>query len=163
MKKLFMLLLALPLLVSLASCDHDDELPDVILSVTYSNATSVDDVLYVVQGDTLVIDSVVAEPAKPDGKAVQLLAVCFRFNGWLVSNDPFPPFSAAIPTADLEPSNYALGIECPVLQVDKTPATAFVKRKVVVVASESDIPAPSDPDSRRDGGTTVSTATMRHR
>lgn len=160
MKKIMWLLLALPLMAVMTSCHDDDDLPDVILTVNYENAVNVDEVLYVVQGDTLIIDSVAVSPATPQGKAVQLLGVSYRWNGWLVGTTLIPPFSAGIPTTNFAPADYILGMECPVIQIDKTPGTAFITRKVRVVASEDDIPAPSDPVSRHKGGVTVVTSQL---
>lgn len=153
MKKLLTLLLALPLLASLSACHDDDDLPDVTLNVTYSNAVIADNMLYVVHGDTLQIDSVQATPSKPDGKAVKLLAVAYRLNGWLVANVPFPPFGVKIPTDNLQTGDYSLGIEAPVLQVNKEPATIFAVRKVRIVSDSTEIPGVPDAITRSVGGT----------
>ena len=59
MKKLVYLLLALPLMVIAAACSDDDSnLPDVSIHVDYKNAKVVDRQVYVVKGDTLVVDSI---------------------------------------------------------------------------------------------------------
>ena len=57
MKKVFYLLLFLPLFM--VSCDdNDDDFPKVKMSVEISGAKVVDRTIYVVQGDTLSIDSI---------------------------------------------------------------------------------------------------------
>lgn len=160
MKKIMWLLLALPLMAVMTSCHDDDDLPDVILTVNYENAINYDDVLYVVRGDTLKIDSVAATPATPQGKAVQLLGVSYRWNGWLLGTTLIPPFSATIATDNFEPADYILGMECPVIQIDKTPGTAFITRKVRIVASEEDLPSAVDPASRHRSGVTVVTSQL---
>ena len=62
MKKLFTLLMALPLaLLSLTttSCSDDDkELPDVDFTLQVENAQIVDNTIYVVQGDTLKVTAI---------------------------------------------------------------------------------------------------------
>lgn len=83
-----MILAAIPALIFMASCDHDDDLPNVTVSYDYSNATEVDDILYVVEGDTLTIDSVAVTPAQGT-KDAQILSVLYRFNGYMIANVPF--------------------------------------------------------------------------
>ena len=58
MKKLYYtLLLALPMLY-LASCDDDNNLPDVDVSIQIDGGVGVDGAIYVVQGDTLKIEGI---------------------------------------------------------------------------------------------------------
>lgn len=152
MKKILSLLFALPLIFAMTACDDDDDLPEVTLNVTYSNASMVDNMLYVVQGDTLTIDSVGVAPSQPNGKNTRLLAVAYRFNGWLVANVPFPPFSAKIVTDNLEAGDYSLGIECPVVQVGKQPATIYAVKKVRIVENAADIPGSPDSEVLGAGG-----------
>lgn len=139
MKKLFLFLFALPMMVLATSCNSDDDLPDVNISYAYSNAQEVDDVLYVVQGDTLRIDSVGITPVNGT-KQAQILSVMYRFDGIIVSNNPVPPFKCTMPTARLEPGSYVIGLECPIVQVGRTPATAYIRTIIKVVAEQADIP-----------------------
>ncbi len=140
MKKiLFSLLMALPV-IFLASCDNDDDLPDVAFNIEYSGGTISDNQLYVVQGDTLRVDSVWVTPQN-NSKNAAILSVNYRLDGWLIASVPFQPFKCTIPTASLEPGTYVLGIQAPVIQVDKTPATAFTSRTVTIVTDASQIPA----------------------
>ena len=57
MKKFPYLLLLLPL-GFLASCNSDDDLPDVDITVTFDNVVEGEDAIYVVKGDTLKIESI---------------------------------------------------------------------------------------------------------
>lgn len=141
MKKLFLFLFALPMLLMATSCNSDDDLPDVNISYAYSNAQEVDDVLYIVQGDTLKIDSVAITPVNGT-KQAQILSVIYRFDGYILKNTPVPPFKCKFPTANLETGTYVIGLECPIVQVGKTPATAYIRTILKVVASQNDIPAP---------------------
>lgn len=149
MKKILLtLLMALPV-IFLASCHDDDDLPNVNLNIEYSGGTIADDQLYVVQGDTLFVDKVSVTPA-PESKNAAILSVTYRLDGWVIASVPFQPFKCAIPTAGLEPGKYTLGMQIPVVQVDKTPATAYTSRTVNIVTDESEIPA---------GGRSVDTVT----
>lgn len=160
MKKILLLLLALPLLFAATSCDSDNDLPDVMITVNYRNAVDYNDVLYVVQGDTLMIDSVGVQPATPNGKATQILGVSYRLNGWLVANNPIPPFGVAIPTDSLTPSAMVLSMQMPVLQIDKTPGTAYIKRRIQLVGSESELPVPADSVTRAQPQLTIVSAEL---
>ena len=73
MKK-FLKLLVLPLLACLpmtafVSCGDDDDTPDVDLSISIEDATVVDDVIYVVKGETLKITAVNIKNNEPGKKA----------------------------------------------------------------------------------------------
>ncbi len=138
-KLLFTLLMALPVLF-LASCHDDDDLPDVSLNIAYSGGTIVDNELYVVAGDTLVIDSLWVTP-KDATKNAAVLAVSYRLQGWPIENVSFIPFRCVVPTPSLEPGSYQLGIYASIIQVDKTPASAYAQRTINIVENASDIPA----------------------
>ena len=69
MKKLFLALLALPLLASITACSSDDSQPNVNINITYGNAKVVDNQVYVVKPDTFRIDRVDVTAVNPDKKA----------------------------------------------------------------------------------------------
>ena len=59
MKKLFYFLMALPLALSFASCDDDDDkLPDVSLSINVEGVQKADGIYYAVKGDTITVQSI---------------------------------------------------------------------------------------------------------
>lgn len=61
MKKLLYLLLVLPFAMVMASCSDDDNLPDVQITMNFSNAAVDDGVLYVAENDTLKLNSIVTK------------------------------------------------------------------------------------------------------
>ena len=62
MKRLYLFLLALLPVIGLTSCSSEDDLPQVDIQVTYSGATDIYEVLYVVQGNKLNIDAITVTP-----------------------------------------------------------------------------------------------------
>lgn len=57
MKKLFyLMMLALPMIF--VACDDDDNLPRVDITVDFDNVANVDGVLYIVKGDSLIVNSI---------------------------------------------------------------------------------------------------------
>ena len=70
MKKfLFLLLAIMPL--ALVSCHDENDLPDVDFTVTVTGGTYVDGSIYVVQGENLVINSILVHN-KENGKAAMI-------------------------------------------------------------------------------------------
>ncbi|MDE7476302.1 MAG: hypothetical protein K2M71_11800, partial [Duncaniella sp.] len=80
MKRLIYLLLVLPLLGLVSSCDDDKDLPQVSLSIDYTGATEEDGTIYVVQGDTLNVTALRAVPAEGT-KAATLGVVAYFWDG----------------------------------------------------------------------------------
>ncbi len=139
MKKILYLLFALPLLGLISSCDDDKDLPDVTFSMDYSGASCVDDVLYVVQGDTLYINALNVTPAEGTKKATLGLTTYY----WDFS--PFystitVPFSTAIATEGIEPGDHMLQVRTTIYQVDKEQAFGLFSYKVVIVPTDEDQP-----------------------
>lgn len=147
MKKILsLLLLTLPLAMGFTACSDDDDLPDVNMSITVSNATKIGDVIYVVQGDTLYIDSI-AVVNNEAGKAAAITAATYYWDYQPLGTSMIPPYGFAIVTAAPEGEfagtpvgKHLLQIETPLLAVDKQLATAVLVYTVEVVASKDDIP-----------------------
>lgn len=141
MKKFLLSLLVVIPAIFMASChDDDNDLPEVDFNIEYSGGVIADDQLYVVQGDTLSVDSVWVTP-RNNTKNAAVLSVTYRLDGWMIASTPFQPFSCVIPTAGLKPGKYVLGLQAPVVQVDKTPATAYTSRTITVVENAADVPS----------------------
>lgn len=142
MKKLWFLLLALPLLGMMTSCDDDDKLPQVNISLEYNNATVVDDAVYVVRPDSLIVASVVLTPVR-EGKYVTNGPVSYWLNGAPVAVNPYAPFGVKIPTDRLAVGKYVLTLEMTVAEEGCQLATAMAQVQVNVVENASDIPESS--------------------
>lgn len=138
MKRLYYLLLALPLAL-FASCDDDNDLPEVTFDVTMSGGVESNGEIYVVQGETLTVDEV--KVTSDTNKAATLGATTYYWSGLPVGTTIVVPFSWEFNTADLEPGKYALQIQTNVYQTDKSPAVAMLSYVVNVVASAEDLPA----------------------
>lgn len=138
MKKLFYLLAALPLLF-FASCHDDDDLPDVNVSIDYSGAKTVEGVAYVVQGDTLSIDSVYVTPVNPNQRAI-IGSVTYYLDQRLLGYAPVQPFSVGIPTGFLPVGNHMLRLEMSVFQEDRTPAAYYIGMPFAIVSDSTAIP-----------------------
>lgn len=141
------MLLALPLAFAVTSCSDDDDLPNVTMSIDISNAQRIDNVIYVVQGDTLDINSINVVN-NDSGKAAAITAATYYWDYQRLGVSMLPPYGFSIvttaPTGDLPGTplgKHLLEIECPLLAVDKEVATAVMVYTVQVVASAADIPA----------------------
>jgi hypothetical protein len=137
MKKLFYLLLALPLF--LASCGDDDDYPTFQLDVAMSgqNVTSDDDgVISVTQGDTLAIDSITIVNAST--KDIALGGASYYWDHAFIGTTIVVPFGCKIATDNIPVGTHLLQINMPVLAVGYSVMTATVAYKVEILAPTSD-------------------------
>lgn len=144
MKKILSLLLFLPLVGLLASCDDDGKnIPDVAIGIETVNPVSDDGVIYVVQGDTINVKGVTLE-AQGDTKQALTNSVTYYFDYQFMGKTFRPPFGIKIMTTeDIALGEHILEIELPVFAVDKEISQAYVQYPVMVVASEDELPSTS--------------------
>jgi len=80
MKKILFLLLAI-MPLALVSCHDENDLPDVDFTVTVTGGTYVDGSIYVVQGENLVINSILVHN-KENGKAAMINSAAYYWDGY---------------------------------------------------------------------------------
>lgn len=139
MKKLVLLLLALPFI--LVACDDDDKVPDVDFDITMSGGVSVDGTIYMVQGDTLDVESITVIAGSNVKKGVAIGGATYYWDYDIAGATVTPPFGYSFDTQYARIGNHLLQIECPVLAIDFAPATAIVSYFVSIVEKKEDIPA----------------------
>ncbi|MDE6368684.1 MAG: hypothetical protein K2K94_05550 [Muribaculaceae bacterium] len=140
MKKLYyFLLLALPVMM-FASCDDENSLPSVDVTIQNDGGVSVNDEIYVVQGDTLSVESINVVN-KEHGKNAIITSATYSWDYAFVGVSVTPPYGAQFITENMPIGEHLLQIECPVYAVDKSPAMMYMAYKVKVVESVDDIPS----------------------
>lgn len=154
MKKFYSLLLVLPLLAILWSCDDDDKsIPEVSLTIEYSGGTLNDGTLYVVKGETLKIDALIVKPAPGTGNAV-LGQTTYFWDGTPFYTTGVAPFSVEIDTTDMTEGNHTLSVNSRIFQEGKSLGWGIFRYKVVIVS------APEDQPGDEGGGTDIPDATF---
>ncbi|MDE5810626.1 MAG: hypothetical protein K2H59_10175 [Muribaculaceae bacterium] len=139
MKKFFYLLLALPLAIFATSCSDDDkDVPDVDLVASF-DAAQYDGGLYVVQGDTLTIESL--NLVNNTNKNGGLGAVNYFIDNVRVGSTILQPYTFSILTEGLPVGVHTLGVTAQVLVVDYPINIAAIEFPLNIVASADDIPA----------------------
>ncbi len=134
MKKILFLLLAI-MPLALVSCH------DVDFTVTVTGGTYVDGSIYVVQGENLVINSILVHN-KENGKAAMINSAAYYWDGYYLGTAIQPPFGFEIETTEETPlGKHSLEIVSPLLAVDKEIATSVLVYNVTIVGSADDIPA----------------------
>lgn len=142
MKKLLLFLLALPLLaIAVSSCDSDKDLPQVKIGFTYTNAVVSDGRVYVVQPDTLYIDSISVVPLSPGHVAACVGPVNYWLDGYPLGASFMPPFGIGIPTGSLMVGTHTLTVNMEIAEEGYALATAVSAIRFNVVADSTDIPS----------------------
>lgn len=142
MKKLFYLLLALPVFMGMISCDSDDEFPPVDITVSIDGATRVGNTLYVVQGDTLDIASI--NMVDNTSKGAVIGSATYFWDYYRVGGTIVKPYGMSFDTADVALGLHLLQVQISIYAVDYAPCMGYISYNVAVVSSESDIPTDGD-------------------
>lgn len=139
MKKFYYyLLLALPMIM-FASCDDDKNLPNVDVSITVDGGVSVDNVIYVVKGDTLKIESINVSN-REEGKTAVITSASYYWDGLPAGISVTPPFGANFVTKNMSLGKHLLQIQSPVYAVDKSVGMLYMGYNVELVEDAADIP-----------------------
>jgi hypothetical protein len=145
-KLLYLLVMALPLAFVSTSCNDDDDLPNVELNVSFSGGQFVEGTLFVVQGDTISIDSITITNLEKN-KAAAITSATYYWDAVCLGTSIVHPFKFQIVTSESTPiGEHLLQIETPILAVDKSAAIGVVNYNVQVVADSLDIPGTPDND-----------------
>lgn len=127
--------------ISFVACDDDDDLPNVDITLDVENASIVDGTIYVVQGDTLNVTSVIVKN-NDAGKGAAITNVRYFIDGYYFGTSYFSPYPAYnITDADTPVGKYQLSLTCAILAVDKSIASGLLVYPVVVVANADEIPS----------------------
>ena len=145
MKKWILLLMALPLLCFLSSCNDEDSLPNVDIDVHYSNGIVSQSQVYVVKPDTLYIEGVTVEAVNPNHDAAVVGLVTYRIDGFMPGIVAYPNERVAILTENMPLGTHILTAEMGIAEEGCALSRAFVSVAFHVVSDESEIPGnPSD-------------------
>lgn len=142
MKRLYYLLLALPLLVGFTACDDNDDVPPVDVTVTLNGAAVVDGIVYVVQPDGFSVESV--NLINNGTKNAVLGSVVYIWDYRRVGESVIQPYAFDFNTSASQLGNHLFQVEAAVYAVDYSPCVALVTMPVKVVASVDDIPSGSE-------------------
>ena len=146
MKKLFYLLLLMPL-AFLASCTNDDDLPEVDLKVTLSNVyqDSSNDKFYYVDAEGEDEAPILIDSFSTVGQNSTVTNVRYGLNNivrlWGTMPEEDEPSKLYVPTEYLQEGVNYINISATVLQVDKSIAQCVLDVPVYVVSSTDKLPA----------------------
>ncbi|MCF0218847.1 MAG: hypothetical protein HUK14_03620 [Muribaculaceae bacterium] len=123
----------------LSSCSSKEDLPDVEVTVTIKDVVKKDNVLYVVQGEPLIVEGLTVKPIT--GGAAALGPTAYYIDDFWIGTTDIIPFGAEIETANLNIGNHVLCIRPTVLQEGKTLAYGLIYYNMEIVKSKEDLPA----------------------
>ncbi len=137
MKKLLYLLVALPMIM-LSACHDDDDLPNVDLDIQFSGVTVKDDVIYVVQGEPITIESV--SLINNTDKKGTLGVVSYYWDYIRVGSQVVAPYTATFETTGDPVGNHILSLDCGIYVEDYPVCFGAAQFKIKIVESEDDLP-----------------------
>ena len=137
MKKLLYLLLLIPF-GFLASCQSDEDLPQVTIDVTFDNVAYENGVLYVVQGEEWGVQSISVKSL--NGENTTLANVGYSLDNTTIDFSNVAPYSISFDSALMPIGTHLLDIGFNVLQVNKPISNGVISYYVKVVESADQIP-----------------------
>lgn len=137
MKKLFYLFL-LPFAM-LMSCNDDNDISPVDMTLTLSGVSVSNDTFYTVVGSDVTINNLTVKSI--DGKNTDVVNVVYNLNGVPLIGTLGNPFEGTFSTENWLPGNYTLGISGNLLQVDASVQVFAVTFPLTIVESSEDLPA----------------------
>lgn len=143
MKKFLYLLLLLPLGFLNVSCDDDDKVPDVDLQATVSGGVVVDNTVYVVKGEPLVIDGITL--VNRSGKDGALGVVTYSLDYMIIGQSLVAPYTFELNTANMAVGPHFLTAEMPVYVVDYPICFGVFSFNINVVEDAADLPGEPAP------------------
>lgn len=136
MKKIYTLLLMLLPFTFLASCDSEDQFPEVKLGANISGVTQVDGVYYAVAGETVTVNEVTCKPVVANATA--LTGVDYYLNYTPLAYSNIAPYTLSFVME--RTGDYTLQMYTNILQVDKRVTSALIAIPIRVVGSSAEIP-----------------------
>ena len=137
MKKLLYLFLVLPFSL-LMSCNDDNDLSPLDLSLSLSGVTVLDDVFITVAGEEVSIDGLTAKSI--DGKNTGLSNITFYLNGIPLVGTPGNPFQRTFSTEGLEAGTYYISIAGNLLQEGASIQIFSAEYPLEIVENQEDLP-----------------------
>jgi len=145
MKKYLILLALLVPTLAFVACSDDDDLPMVAINFEIDGASKVDGVYYVVQGETMTIESITVVNQESDKNAA-ITQADYYWDYHYIGTSIQPPYGFELKTDENTPvGKHLLEVEMPVIAVNKTPGIALTAFKIMVVANEDEVPEPEVP------------------
>ena len=134
---LYILLLAILPLTIFSSCD-DNDVPDVMVKVKMGDCYRIGNVLYVVQGDNLEVESVRIENYGTEADV--LGSVAYFWDNTRVGTAVEAPYGCVFDTAYAPVGEHLLQLSASVFVTNFSPSQATVTYTVVIVPGLEDIP-----------------------
>ena len=148
MKKIFYyLLLMLPLGMLATSCDDDDnKIPNVSIQATISGGVFDDDEIYIVKGETLVVDGL--KLVNNTNKEGTLGAVTYYWDHYLIGTNITQPFSLSINTSEQPLGRHLLQAQMPIYVVDYPICWGYIQYYVNIVETADELPGDGNVTSK---------------
>lgn len=140
-KLLLMIAFALPFL-AFTSCDDDDKVPNVDVTVQFDGVTRVGNTLYVVQDQPITISSISIKDNTSKGAVIG--GATYFWDYFRVASTIVNPFEFELSTDGIPAGNHLLQISISIYAVDYSPCVGLLEYKVVIVDNESEIPTDGD-------------------
>ncbi len=142
MKKLLYLLLVVPFAMMFSSCNNDDDLPNVDVTMSFHNAVVDDGTVYVLQDQPFEITGLTTKAVDSNQQSA-IVNVRYFWNGIPATSLTWAGLPAEIDMANVpqtESGNYVLGLNATLLETDKSISYCAINVPIKAVESEADLP-----------------------
>lgn len=137
MKKLFYLFFLLPFSL-LISCNNNDDLSPVDLTLTLSGVTESNDFFITVAGEEVTIEGITAKSI--DGKNSAVSNITFYLNGVPLIGTPVNPFRGTFSTEGFEAGTYFISVSGNLLQEGASIQIFTIEYPIKIVESQEYLP-----------------------
>ncbi len=142
MKKLLYLLLVIPFAMMFSSCNNDDDLPNVDVTMSFDNAVVDDGTVYVLQDQPFEITGLTTKAVDSNNQSA-IVNVRYFWNGIPAPGLTWSELPMQINMAEMpqtESGNYILGLDATLLETDKSISYCAIRIPIKSVESETDLP-----------------------
>lgn len=142
-KNIFKLLALLTIPTLFISCSDKNDIPDVDITITINNVVDYQGKLYIIQGDTLDINSI--DIKGNEGKNAIITEATYAWDYHPLGTNIVPPYGLRILTNNAATGAHLITISFTIVQKNKPVSYAGLNYDVIIVPDAASLPEGTQP------------------